>query len=51
MQRLQLIIGVNCFQWLYERGRAELEAIPDMPGKWQKLIELSQNLILSKQTA
>lgn len=27
----------------------ELEAIQNMPGKWQKLIELSQQLILSKQ--
>ena len=27
----------------------ELEKIPNMPGKWQKLIELSQNLILSNQ--
>jgi transposase-like protein/rubredoxin len=30
---------------------AELEAIPNMPGKWQKLIELSQQFILSKQTS
>ena len=29
----------------------ELEAIPTMPAKWQKLIELSQQLILSKQLA
>jgi transposase-like protein/predicted RNA-binding Zn-ribbon protein involved in translation (DUF1610 family) len=29
----------------------ELEAIQNMPGKWQKLIELSQRLILSKQSA
>jgi transposase-like protein len=29
----------------------ELETIPNMPAKWQKLIELSQKLILSKQTA
>lgn len=28
----------------------ELEAIPNMPAKWQMLIELSQNFILSKQT-
>lgn len=28
----------------------ELEKISNMPGKWQKLIELSQQLILSKQT-
>jgi len=28
----------------------ELESIPNMPAKWQKLIELSQQLILSKQT-
>lgn len=27
----------------------ELESIPNMPAKWQKLIELSQQLILSKQ--
>ena len=27
----------------------ELESVPNMPGKWQKLIELSQQLILSKQ--
>lgn len=27
----------------------ELEKIPTMPGKWQKLIELSQHLILEKQ--
>lgn len=27
----------------------ELEALPTMPAKWQKLIELSQQLILSKQ--
>jgi transposase-like protein/ssDNA-binding Zn-finger/Zn-ribbon topoisomerase 1 len=27
----------------------ELESIPNMPGKWQKLIELSQKLILSNQ--
>ncbi len=29
----------------------ELESISNMPGKWQKLIELSQKLILSKQTS
>ncbi|MBE0573829.1 DDE-type integrase/transposase/recombinase, partial [Candidatus Dojkabacteria bacterium] len=29
----------------------ELEAIPNMPAKWQKLIELSQQLILSNQSA
>jgi transposase-like protein len=29
----------------------ELESLPNMPAKWQKLIELSQNLILSKQSA
>jgi transposase-like protein len=29
----------------------ELEATPNMPAKWQKLIELSQQLILSKQSA
>ena len=29
----------------------ELESIPNMPGKWQKLIEMSQQLILSKQAA
>jgi transposase-like protein/rubredoxin len=29
----------------------ELESIPNMPGKWQKLIELSQQLILSKQAS
>lgn len=29
----------------------ELESIPNMPGKWQKLIELSQQLILSMQAA
>lgn len=28
----------------------ELECLPNMPAKWQKLIELSQHLILSKQT-
>jgi len=28
----------------------ELESIPNMPGKWQKLIELSQQFILSRQT-
>jgi transposase-like protein/ssDNA-binding Zn-finger/Zn-ribbon topoisomerase 1 len=27
----------------------ELESIPNMPAKWQKLIELSQNFIISKQ--
>jgi len=29
----------------------ELESLPNMPAKWQKLIELSQKFILSKQTA
>ena len=29
----------------------ELESIPNMPAKWQKLIELSQQLILAKQSA
>lgn len=29
----------------------ELESITNMPGKWQKLIEMSQQLILSKQSA
>lgn len=29
----------------------ELESIPNMPGKWQKLIELSQKFILSKQAS
>jgi len=29
----------------------ELESVPNMPGKWQKLIELSQQLFLSKQAA
>jgi transposase-like protein len=29
----------------------ELESIPNMPAKWQKLIELSQQLILSKQAS
>lgn len=29
----------------------ELEAIPNMPGKWQKLIELSQRHILEKQAS
>jgi transposase-like protein/ssDNA-binding Zn-finger/Zn-ribbon topoisomerase 1 len=29
----------------------ELETIPNMPGKWQKLIELSQQLILSMQVS
>ena len=29
----------------------ELEAVPNMPAKWQKLIELSQKLILSMQTS
>jgi len=28
----------------------ELESITNMPGKWQKLIEMSQKLILSKQS-
>ncbi|MGI6684860.1 MAG: IS6 family transposase [Bacillota bacterium] len=28
----------------------ELDAIPNMPAKWQKLIELSQKLILDKQS-
>jgi len=27
----------------------ELEKVPNMPAKWQKMIELSQQLILSKQ--
>jgi len=27
----------------------ELEKISNMPGKWQRLIELSQQLILEKQ--
>ena len=29
----------------------ELDSLPNMPAKWQKLIELSQALILSNQTA
>lgn len=29
----------------------EIESLPNMPAKWQKLIELSQKLILSKQSA
>lgn len=29
----------------------EIESLPNMPAKWQKLIELSQKLILSKQIA
>ncbi len=29
----------------------ELESIPNMPAKWQKLIELSQQFILSKQAS
>ncbi len=29
----------------------ELESVPNMPAKWQKLIELSQQLILSKQAS
>jgi len=29
----------------------ELESLPNMPAKWQKLIELSQQLIISKQAA
>lgn len=29
----------------------ELDSLPNMPAKWQKLIELSQQLILSKQSA
>ena len=29
----------------------EIDALPNMPAKWQKLIELSQKLILEKQTA
>lgn len=37
--------------WQPLNSIAELETIPNMPAKWQKLIELSQKLILSKQTA
>jgi hypothetical protein len=29
----------------------ELDSIPNMPAKWQKLIELSQQFILSKYSA
>jgi hypothetical protein len=35
--------------WQPLNSISELESIPNMPGKWQKLIELSQQLILSKQ--
>ncbi len=37
--------------WAPLNSIPELEAIQNMPGKWQKLIELSQLLILSKQSA
>lgn len=35
--------------WQPLNSIAELESISNIPGKWQKLIELSQKLILSKQ--
>jgi transposase-like protein/transcription elongation factor Elf1 len=35
--------------WQPLNSVSELDAIPNMPAKWQKLIELSQQLILSKQ--
>ena len=35
--------------WRSLNSIPELESVPNMPGKWQKLIELSQQLILSKQ--
>jgi transposase-like protein len=35
--------------WAPLNSVSELEAIPTMPGKWQKLIELSQKQILAKQ--
>ena len=37
--------------WRPLNSVSELESIPNMPGKWQKLIELSQHLILSKQVS
>jgi hypothetical protein len=37
--------------WRPLNSLAELDTIPNMPGKWQKLIELSQQFILSQQTA
>lgn len=37
--------------WIPLNSIPELDAIPNMPGKWQKLIELSQNLILANQIA
>ena len=36
--------------WQPLNSIAELDSIPNMPAKWQKLIELSQKLILSKQS-
>lgn len=35
--------------WQPLNSITELESISNMPGKWQKLIEISQKLILSKQ--
>lgn len=35
--------------WRPLNSISQLDAIDNMPGKWQKLIELSQNLILSHQ--
>jgi transposase-like protein len=35
--------------WQPLNSISDLESIPNMPAKWQKLIELSQQLILSKQ--
>ena len=37
--------------WQPLNSISELEHIPNMPAKWQKLIELSQQLILSNQIA
>jgi transposase-like protein/transcription elongation factor Elf1 len=37
--------------WQLLNSITELESLPNMPAKWQKLIELSQQLILSSQTS
>jgi transposase-like protein/ssDNA-binding Zn-finger/Zn-ribbon topoisomerase 1 len=37
--------------WQPLNSITELESLPNMPAKWQKLIELSQQLILSSQTS
>jgi len=37
--------------WQSLNSIPELESLPNMPAKWQKLIELSQQLILSKQAS